>query len=203
MEDWFLAWPSVSAEPFRSLVERMWVLGLSDRVVGYVTTWSDVSVGRCLSDMIVGLVPTWSDVSAGQIPTCCLALHPAWKRVGSVELPVMRRIMRKHLWRFSIDDPTEMIQIHRWSRSRDDAPEMIQIEWWSRSSDDLDQVMIQIQWWWSRSSDGPDTEMKMTWRWRWLEVEYDLKMQMTRRSREEDHWWKLCRENTFLVKREC
>ena len=41
------------------------MLGLSDRVVGYVTTWSNVSVGRFLSDMIIGLVPTLSDVSAG------------------------------------------------------------------------------------------------------------------------------------------
>ena len=86
-----------------------------------------------------------------------------------------------------------LIQIERWSRS---SPMMlIQIEWWSRSSDD-------IQWWWSRSSDDPYLEMKMTWRWRWLEYEDDLKMQMTRWSREEDQWWKLCPENTFLVKRE-
>ena len=40
------------------------MLGLSDRVVGYVTTWSDVSVRFCLSDMIIGLFPTRSDVSA-------------------------------------------------------------------------------------------------------------------------------------------
>ena len=32
--------------------------GLSDRVVGYVTTWSDVSAGHFLSDMIIVLVPT-------------------------------------------------------------------------------------------------------------------------------------------------
>ena len=82
------------------------------------------------------------------------------------------------------------------------APMMIQ--WWSRSSDDdLDRVMILIQWWWSRSSDHLDPKMKMTWRWRWLEYEDDLKMQMTRWSGEEDQWWKLCQENTFLVKREC
>ena len=62
--------------------------------------------------------------------------------------------------------------------------------------------MIQIQWW-SRS------------RWRWLEDKGDLNIEMTWRWR----WWilddhpddtekktcvdKLCRENTFLVKREC
>ena len=34
------------------------MLGLFDRVVGYVTTWSDVSAGNFLSDMIIGLVPT-------------------------------------------------------------------------------------------------------------------------------------------------
>ena len=73
---------------------------------------------------------------------------------------------------------------------------MIQ-QWWSRSSDDTDPVMmIQIQ-------------INMTWRWRWLEYEYDLKMKMMR-----TWWWsrwyeknicadKLCRENTFLVNREC
>ena len=58
MEDWFLAWPSVSAGTFRSLVERMLVLGISNRVVGYVTTLSDVSARCFLSDMIIGLVPT-------------------------------------------------------------------------------------------------------------------------------------------------
>ena len=42
------------------------MLGLSDRVVGYVTTWSDVSDARFLYDMIIGLVPTRSDVSVGR-----------------------------------------------------------------------------------------------------------------------------------------
>ena len=58
MEDWFLAWPSVSAGPFRLFVEWMSVMVLSNRVVGYVTTWLDVSVRHCLSDIIIGLVPT-------------------------------------------------------------------------------------------------------------------------------------------------
>ena len=40
------------------------MLDLSNRVVGYVTTWLDVGAGRFLSDMIIGLVPTRSDVSA-------------------------------------------------------------------------------------------------------------------------------------------
>ena len=34
------------------------MLGLSDRVVGGVPTWSDVSVGNFIFDMIIGLVPT-------------------------------------------------------------------------------------------------------------------------------------------------
>ena len=40
------------------------MLGISDRVVGGVPTWSDVSFGHFLSDIIIGLVPTWSDISA-------------------------------------------------------------------------------------------------------------------------------------------
>ena len=82
-------------------------------------------------------------------------------------------------------DPTVMIQIERWSIS---SPMMlIQIEWWSRSSDAI--------LWWSRSRDDLDPD--------------DLKTKMTQRRRwsswcrEEDQCWKLCRKNTFLVKREC
>ena len=119
-----------------------------------------------------------------------------------------------------------MIQIQWWSRSSDDPdPVMMNQKWWSRSSDDPDPVMmtsddpdpvmIYIQWWsrssddvpwWSRSRDDPDSKidddlnMNMTWRLRRLE------MQMMRWSswyREEDQCWKLCRYNTFLVKREC
>ena len=41
------------------------MLGLFDRVVGGVPTWSDVNVGRFLSDMTIELVPTLSDVSVG------------------------------------------------------------------------------------------------------------------------------------------
>ena len=103
----------------------------------------------------------------------------------------------------TIGDPDRaMIEIQLWWLQE------IQIEWWSRSS----LVMIQIEWWsrsspvmfiqlerWSRSSEN-DLKMKMTWRLR------RLKMEMTRWSswyREEDQCWKLCRKNTFLVKREC
>ena len=98
----------------------------------------------------------------------------------------------------------EMIQIEWWSRSC--------LEIWSRWSDNPDPV----QWCWSRSSDDldpvmpfyddPDREMiqiQMTWRRRWLEDEDDLKTNMIQWYREEDQCWKLCRKNTFLVKREC
>ena len=80
-----------------------------------------------------------------------------------------------------------MIQIQWW------CPVMIQIQWWSRSSDDVP--------WWSRSSDDPDPneddlQMKMTWRW-WIT---DDDQDDTEKKTCVD---KLCRENTFLVKREC
>ena len=106
-------------------------------------------------------------------------------------------------------DPAVVIQIEWWSRS---SPVMlIQIEWWSRSSDAIlcwsrsSDDPDPVQWCWSRSSndldpvmpfyDDPDREMiqiQMTWRWRWSSW-----------CREEDECWKLCRKNTFLVKREC
>ena len=78
------------------------------------------------------------------------------------------------------------------------APGMIQIEWLSRSSNDDPAVMIQIQ----SSDDDPDREMIQI-RWWWLEDEDDLKMRWSSRYREEDQYWKLCRKNTFLVKRYC
>jgi len=123
------------------------------------------------------------------------------------------------------DPDRVMIQIQQWwSRSRDDpdpvqrddpdwemiqiqSREMIQIEWWSRSSPVM---LIQIEWWsrssdailwWSRSRDDPDPDdlkTKMTWRWRWLEDEDDPVDAEKKTSAE-----KLCRKNTFLVKREC
>ena len=80
----------------------------------------------------------------------------------------------------------EMIQIEWWSRS---SPVMlIQIGWWSRSSDAI--------WWWSRSRD--DLKTKMTWRWRWLKYE-DVPFDAEKKTSAK----KLCRKNTFLVKREC
>ena len=79
--------------------------------------------------------------------------------------------------------------------------------WWYRLSDDIDQVMIQIQWWWSRSSDDDpdpmmiqmqdedDLKMNMTWRQTWIDDDPDDTEKKTCID-------KLCRENTFLVKRE-
>ena len=126
---------------------------------------------------------------------------------------MMRRI------EIAYDDDPDLMMIHiKWSRCVDPDLMTIQLWWWSRLDDNLDQVMIQM-WWWSRSSDDPDVMMiqqwwasnhddanpvmKKNWRIRWLE---DSKMKMTRWSswcREEDQCWKLCRKNTFLVKREC
>jgi len=83
-------------------------------------------------------------------------------------------------------DPAVVIQIEWWSRS---SPVMlIQIGWWSRSSDAI--------LWWSRSRD--DLKTKMTWRWRWLKDE-DVPVDAEKKTSAE----KLCRKNTFLVKREC
>ena len=115
--------------------------------------------------------------------------------------PVMIQI---EWWsRSSDDDLAVMIQIQWWWSSSDDLdPVMIIQQWWSRSSDDLDLVMmIQIQWW-SRSSDDDldqdedDLKMKMTWRWRGLDNDPNDTEKKTCVD-------KLCRENTFLVKREC
>ena len=76
------------------------------------------------------------------------------------------------------------------------APVMMIQQWWSRSSDGV-LVMIQIEWW-SRSSDDLDLMMKMTWRWIWQEL-YDDPVDTEKKTSAD----KLCRENTFLVKREC
>ena len=202
----------------------MWVLGLSDVIIRLVPIWLDISVGRAF-------LTSRSYVSAGRRPTWWVGLQPAWKRAGSVELPMMRRIMRKH---------------QGWSRSSDDwDPVMI-------ASDDLDRVMIEIQWWWSsnydpdrvmiqiQSSDvDPNREMIQIEWWcsmmiqieRWYrfsddvldrvwssdddlnQVMIQIQMKMTWRWWGLDDEWddtekktcanKLCHENTFLVKREC
>ena len=67
---------------------QMWVLG--------VPFWYDYRIGsymiRCkcwASHSDLG-----SDISAGRRPTWRLCLQPTWKRVGSVELLVTRRIKR-------------------------------------------------------------------------------------------------------------
>ena len=91
--------------------------------------------------------------------------------------------MRYHPWWWSSSNDLDrvMIHIHRWC-----------------SSDDPDRVMIQIQWWWSRSEDEDELKIKMTWRWRWRELNDDSDDKEKKTCAN-----KLCRENTFLVKREC
>ena len=114
-------------------------------------------------------------------------------------------------WWSRLDDDPDLMMIQQWwSRSSDDL-DLIMIQWCSRSSDDPNSMMIQ---WWSRSSDDPDL-MKMTWRWRWLDDEDDLKVNITwiwrwrwidddpDDTEKKTCAYKLCRENTFLVKREC
>ena len=109
--------------------------------------------------------------------------------------------MQIEWWSRSSSGDPDRVMIQIQSSDVDPDREMIQIQWWCS-------MMIQIQWWcsmmiqierWSRSSED-DLKMKMTWRIR------SPMMQMTRWAswyREEDQCWKLCRKNTFLVKREC
>ena len=80
-----------------------------------------------------------------------------------------------------------------WSRSSDD----LNLVWWCRLSDHLDLVMmIQIKWWSRYSDDDPDQKMNMTWIWQGLKDDPDD-------TEKKNYANKLCRENTFLVKREC
>ena len=81
-----------------------------------------------------------------------------------------------------------LIQIERRSRYSDD------VLYWSRLRDDPDPVMMFY--------DDPDREMIQIQR-RWLEDEDDLKTRWSSWYKEEHQCWKLCRKNTFLVKREC
>ena len=126
-------------------------------------------------------------------------------------------------WDSTDDDYPDlmMIQIKWWSRCDDD-PDLMMIHiWWWYNDDDPAVVMVQIPWW-RRLEEEDDLEddlkmkktkkMKKTWRRWWLEDEEDLKMKTTWRWRwrddpvdtEKKTWsWKLCRKNTFLVKREC
>ena len=117
-------------------------------------------------------------------------------------------MMMTQWWSKSSDDPDPVMMIQQWwSRSSDDVLVMIQIQWWwSRSSDDPDPVMmIQIQWW-SRSSDDDldqvmiQIQMKITWSWIWRWRGLDDDLHDTEKKTCAD---KLCRENTFLVNREC
>ena len=96
-----------------------------------------------------------------------------------------------HTWWWSSSDDLDLMMIQQWrSRLDDDPTVMIQTWWWY--SDAPDQVMIQT-WWWS--SDDLDL-MKMTRILRWLDDDLDDSEKNTCAN-------KLCRENTFLVKREC
>ena len=151
----------VSAVPFwqdevgckcRSFLTRwgwMWVMGLSDMGFWCVPSMVICECWACLSDMVLGCVPPmvickcWvglSDMVHSMVrykcwrqwrPTWRLGLQTAWKRVGSVELPVMSRIEIEPV----------MIQIKWWSRIDDD-PVMLHIKWWSILDDDPYQVMI-------------------------------------------------------------
>ena len=113
-----------------------------------------------------------------------------------------------------------MIQIKWWSRSNDDDPVlMIQIEWWWSSTNDPDRMMIHIKWWWS-SSDDPDIVMMIQIKWSSRSSDDDLDQDKDELNMKKNWIWqglddypndiekktcadKLCRENTFLVKREC
>ena len=101
------------------------------------------------------------------------------------------------------------IQIKWWSSNDDPIVMMMQIPWWRRleEEDDLeDDLKMKKNWRWRRLKDEEDLKRKNTWRQIRLEDEYKLKMKMTIWSswyRKEDQCWKLCRKNTFLVKREC
>ena len=154
---------------------QMWVLGVS--------FWQDEV--RCKS---------WeghSDLSVRykrwRRPPWRLGLQPTWKRVGSVELPMTRRIEIAPLWD-SIwwwsrsSDPDEMIQTWWRSRSSDDpVVMMIQIKW-SRCDDDPDLMTIQIEWW-SNSNEPVVMMMQIPW-WRRIEEEDDLKTRILRRLKD-------------------
>ena len=93
----------------------------------------------------------------------------------------------------SDDDDDPVLMMIQWcSRSSDD-PDLMIIQWCSRSSNDPDLMMIQ---WWSILEDEYDLKMKMNWIWRWHDDDSDDPEKKTCDD-------KLCRENTFLVKREC
>ena len=82
---------------------------------------------------------------------------------------------------------------------------MMMTQWWFRSSYDWDLVMMSSRW--SRSSDDPDLAVMIQIQWCWPSDDLDQVMIQIQwwwsRYRKEDQWWKLCQENTFLVKREC
>ena len=127
--------------------DRMWVLGLSNMIIGLVPTWSDVTAGRAF-------LTSRSDVSAGR--TILTSRSDILKKTYMEDRPTTS-MKKGWLCRNSYDEKNHeiapvMIQIKWWSRSSDDSQQ------WSRSSDDRDPVMM-IQQWWSRSSDDWDPVM--------------------------------------------
>ena len=149
--------------------------------------------------MVVGCVPYMVRYKCWRIwrPTWRLGLQLTWKRAGSVELPVTRRMKRFHHL-IEIAEVMMMMMVQWWS-SLDDDPDQVMIQtWWSILDDDPTLIMIH---WWSRFDENDLTMkmmkmMKMTWRWIWLNDDPDDTKKKTCAD-------KLCRENTFLVKREC
>ena len=95
-----------------------------------------------------------------------------------------------------------MIQ-QRWSKSMDDLYPKMMLQRLSKSRDDPDLVMmIQIEWWsrsrWRWIEDEGDLKIEMTWKWRWQRIDNDPDDIEKKTCAD-----KLCRENTFLFKREC
>ena len=142
----------VSADPFwhdevrcncRSFLTRwgqMWLLGLSDMGFGCVPPMVRCECWACLYDMVLGCVPPmvrckrWVglyDMVHSMVrykcwrrwrPTWRLGLQLAWKRDGSVEIPVTSRI-----------EIAPMMMIQWWSNK---------VQWWCRYSDDPYLVMM-------------------------------------------------------------
>ena len=109
----------------------------------------------CLSDMDARCVPPmvrckcWAGLSDWVIykcwrrwrPTWRLGLQPPWKRVGSVELPMTRRIERYHQVIEIVEAMMMMIQLWWWSS---DDPVSMMIQWWSNVDDDPDLIQRRI-----------------------------------------------------------
>ena len=137
---------------------QMWVLGVPFwHGSGCVPPMVRCKCWVGLSDMVHSMVrykcwirwrPTWR-----------LGLQPTWKRVGSVELPVMSRI-----------EIALVMMTQWWSRSSDDT-DLMMIWWWSRL--DEDDLIMNMTWRWRWHEDEYDLKMKVTWWWSgWYTEEY-------------------------------